>query len=428
MERLSEAVASARHRDQKVAVLFLDLDGFRTINDTLGHAVGDGLLKGISRRLKSSLRKCDMAARLGGDKFAVILTELSSESDASRAAELILESLSEPIPIFRHPTRTTASIGIATFPKDAQDSDDLVKFADAALHHAKSLGVNRIECYAKSMQSATLRRLSIESALRVAIEEESFILHYQPQFDLRRGKIVGAEALLRWQHPDLGLVAPDRFLPVAEQTGLIVPIGEWVLREACQQARKWHEAGHRGLRISVNVASQQFQLPTFAATVRGVLDEFDFEPMLLELEITESSLLNDVEATANTLHELREMGVRLAIDDFGTGYSSLAYLKRLPIDVLKIDQSFVRNLVEDSDDATITMTIVNMAKGLGLSTTAEGVETFQQLLLLGSYGCHRMQGYLFGRPVEPEAFLSWLKDPPFSWSNETSRTDGNSDN
>jgi EAL domain-containing protein (putative c-di-GMP-specific phosphodiesterase class I) len=294
----------------------------------------------------------------------------------------------------------------------------LVKFADAALHHAKSLGSNRYEAYTTSMQSATLRRLSLESALRVAIEEQHFILYYQPQFDLRRGKIVGAEALLRWQHPDLGLVAPDRFLPVAEEAGLIVPIGEWVLREACQQAKQWQEAGHRALRISVNVASQQFQLPTLAALVREVLDEFNFEPMLLELEITESSLLNDVEATTNTLHELRDMGVRLAIDDFGTGYSSLAYLKRLPIDVLKIDQSFVRNLAEDSDDATITKTIINMAKGLGLSTTAEGVETFQQLLLLGSYGCNRMQGYLFGRPVDTETFLSWLKDPPFSWSSE----------
>jgi EAL domain-containing protein (putative c-di-GMP-specific phosphodiesterase class I) len=355
-------------------------------------------------------------ARLGDDEFAIILTQMRTESDAAQVAEMILDSLSEPVPLFRHPTRTTVSMGIATFPKDAQDSDDLIKFADAALHHAKSLGPNHFELYAKSMQSATLRRLSIESALRVAIEEQNFLLHYQPQFDLRRGKIVGAEALLRWQHPDLGLVAPNRFLPVAEETGLIVPIGEWVLREACQQAKRWHETGHRGLRISVNVASQQFQLPTFSAMVRSVLNEFDFEPMLLELEITESSLLNDVEATANTLHELREMGVRLAIDDFGTGYSSLAYLKRLPIDVLKIDQSFVRNLAEDSDDATITTTIINMANGLGLSTTAEGVETFQQLLLLGSYGCNRMQGYLFGRPVEPETFLSWLDDPPFSWS------------
>jgi diguanylate cyclase (GGDEF)-like protein len=416
MDRLKVAVAGARRSKTKLAVLFLDLDGFRSVNDALGQAVGDGLLRGISRRLDSCLREGDTAARLGGDEFCVILTQLRTESDAGRVATKILEALSKPIPFSRRPTSTTVSIGIATFPKDAVDANELLTIADTALHHAKGLGRNRFEYYQKSMKSAALRRLSVEAALQAAIDANDFRLHYQPQFDIRHGRIIGAEALIRWQHPDLGLVSPNRFLPIAEETGLIMPIGDWVLHEACRQNAEWQREGQYNLRISVNVASQQFQHPLFANSVRSALREFNLDPSLLELEITESSLLADVEVTTNTLQDLRNMGVRLAIDDFGTGYSSLAYLKRLPIHLLKIDQSFIRGLATDPDDATITQTIIKMAHGLRLSTIAEGVETFQQLLLLGSYGCHRMQGYLFGAPVEPETFLPWLTDPPFSWS------------
>jgi EAL domain-containing protein (putative c-di-GMP-specific phosphodiesterase class I) len=283
------------------------------------------------------------------------------------------------------------------------------------MYHAKEQGGNRFEFYTHDMNALVQRRVALEDDLRNALDESQFLVHYQPQFDLTRGRIIGAEALLRWQHPKLGLVPPSHFLPIAEETGLIVPIGDWILRVACDQNAQWSRSGHRGLRVAVNVSSQQFLEAGFADVVRKALEESGLAPPSLELEITESSLLSDVEITVNTLGHLKDMGVRLAIDDFGTGYSSLAYLKRLPIDVLKIDQSFVRTLTTDPADATITEAIVRLASGLNLSTIAEGVETLEQLLLLGSYGCSRMQGFLFGKPVPAEMFVRWLHDPPFQW-------------
>jgi EAL domain-containing protein (putative c-di-GMP-specific phosphodiesterase class I) len=265
------------------------------------------------------------------------------------------------------------------------------------------------------MNAVVTRRAALEARLRGALEEEQLALYFQPQFDMRRARIVGAEALLRWPHPELGLIPPAQFLPLAEETDLIVPIGEWVLRTACRQAAVWQEMGHRGLRVSVNVASQQLHRPGFERVVRSALEETGIPAFALELEITESSLLQDLETTMNTLRALKDLGVKLAVDDFGTGYSSLAYLKRLPVDILKIDQSFVRGLASDPADAIITESVVQMARGLGLVTVAEGVETPEQLLLLASYGCSRMQGYLFGKAVPSEIFLGWLVDPPFRW-------------
>lgn len=414
-DRLEQTLAAARRGRQKLAVLFVDLDGFKTINDTLGHAVGDGLLRAIARRMAVCLRETDTPARLGGDEFAILLTNLTNELDAATVARKVLASLGAPIQFRRQSTSIRCSVGVATFPRDATEADDLIRKADTAMYHAKERGGNRFDFYTADMNAAIQRRVALEDRLRTALEEEQLLVYYQPQFDLTRGRILGAEALLRWQHPELGLVSPSHFLPIAEETGLIVPIGDWILREACAQNARWNQEGHRGLRVSVNVSSQQFLESGFADVVRSALQETGLPPVSLELEITEGSLLRDVEVTLNTLRKLKDLGVRLAIDDFGTGYSAMSYLKRLPIDVLKIDQSFVRALTTDPADATITETIVQLAGGLNLTTIAEGVETLEQLLLLGSYGCNRMQGYLFGKPVPASVFAEWLENPPFRW-------------
>ncbi len=421
-DRLTQAVSAARRGRHKLAVLFTDLDGFKAINDTLGHAVGDGLLRGIARRLTSCLRETDTAARLGGDEFAILLTNLANELDAATVARKLLGSLADPIQFRTQATSIHCSIGIATFPRDALDPDDLVKKADTAMYHAKERGGNRFDFYTEDMNAAIERRVALEERLRAALEHDQLRVYYQPQFDITRGRIVGAEALIRWQHPELGLVSPVHFLPIAEETGLIVPIGDWILRKACEQNAIWNREGHHGLRVSVNVSSHQFLEAGFADVVRNALEETSLSPVALELEITESSLLRDVEITVDTLRRLKDLGVRLAIDDFGTGYSAMADLKRLPIDVLKIDQSFVRNLTTDPADATITETIVQLAHGLNLTSIAEGVETHEQLLLLGSYGCNRLQGYLFGKPVPAEIFEQWLDNPPFRWKQEEKKT------
>jgi diguanylate cyclase (GGDEF)-like protein len=418
-DRLAQAVSAARRGRHKLAVLFVDLDGFKCINDTLGHAVGDGLLRGIARRMGSCLRETDTAGRLGGDEFAILLTNLTHELDAATVARKLLVTLGEPIQFRRQSTAIRCSIGIATFPRDAIDPETLIKKADTAMYHAKERGGNRFDFYTEDMNAAIQRRAAFEEKLRSALEEEQLVVYYQPQFDLTRGRIIGAEALLRWKHPELGLVSPSHFLPIAEETGLIIPIGDWILRKACAQNAAWNRMGHRGLRVSVNVSSQQFLEAGFGDVVRQALADSGLPPVSLELEITESSLLRDVEITVMTLRRLKDLGVRLAIDDFGTGYSALSYLKRLPIDVLKIDQSFVRALTTDPADATITETIVQLASGLNLTTIAEGVETLEQLLLLGSYGCTRMQGFLFGKPVPAEVFEQWLENPPFRWMQGT---------
>jgi len=415
-DRLTQAMAAARRSRQKLAVLYLDLDGFRAINDALGNAVGDGLLRGIATQVNSCIAETDTAARLGGDEFAVLLTQLSSELDVARVAGRIGECLARPIPFGQRNVTPTASIGIATFPRDGVEPDDLVRKAETAMHHAKERGRNRYEYYAREMNAAVIRRVSVETRLRRALDERALVLHYQPQYDLRRSRIVGSEALLRWNHPELGLLPPGEFLPVAEESGLIVPIGAWVLQEACRQAARWQADGHVGLRMAVNVSSRQLRERGFDAVVAGALTQTSLRAESLELEITEGSLVEDVDATITTLYALKRLGVRLSIDDFGTGYSALSYLKRLPVDVLKIDRSFVRELTTHPVNATITETIVRLARGLDLATIAEGVETPEQLLLLGSYGCHRMQGYLFGRPSSPEQFAAWLADPPFRWN------------
>jgi diguanylate cyclase (GGDEF)-like protein len=414
-DRLNQSVATARRNGQKLAVLFLDLDGFKTVNDTLGHAVGDGLLRAIAGHLTDGLRGSDTAARLGGDEFGMLLTNLSGELDAANVAGKILDALAKPMILRNRSILTTASIGIATYPRNGTEPEELVKKADTAMYHAKERGRNRYKFYTSDMNATVLRRVALESRLRTAAEDGGLRLYYQPQFDLRRERMVGAEALLRWKHPKLGLLAPQEFLPLAEESGFILSIGEWVLRTACKQNAEWQNLGHPGFRVAVNVSAQQFQEPNFVSVVCDALEESGLAPELLELEITESILVQDAEVTVNVMDSLKRLGVHLAIDDFGTGYSALSYLKHLPIDVLKIDQSFVRSLHTDPADATIVETIVRMAKGLNLSTVAEGVENREQLLLLGSYGCHRMQGFLFGKPAPPDVFLDFIAQPGIHW-------------
>ena len=418
-DQLAQEMFAASRAGDSLAMLSIDLDGFETINDSLGHAVGDGLLRSLSRRINACLSKGDLAARLGGDEFGVMLNHLSDPKDAAIVARKLLAELSEPIHFRSQLTAIRCSIGIASFPGDTRDPEQLVRKADTALHHAKESGGASFAVYRDEMGAAAQKRFALEDKLRSALDDRGLVLHYQPQYDLTRNRIVGAEALLRWQHPELGLLAPGEFLPIAEETGLILPIGAWVLRSACEQNAQWSRAGHRGLRMSVNVSAQQFLDPAFAEHVRRALDARGLPPVSLELELTESSLLSDVNVTVDTLGRLKDLGVRLAIDDFGTGYSALAYLKRLPIDVIKIDQSFVRTVTSDLADATITEMIVKLASGLNLTTIAEGVETLEQLLLLGSYGCTRMQGFLFGKPVPAETFAQWLDNPPFRWVSGT---------
>ena len=414
-DRLAQAMFLAHRANESLAVLSIDLDGLKTINDTFGSAVGDGLLRSLARRIVACLRKTDAAARLGGDEFAVLLAHLHDEQGAVTAAHKLLAELSEPIHFRSQLAAIRCSIGVAMLGPDTRDPEELLRRADTAVDHAKQSGGDSFAIYQHDMGAAAHKRQELEERLRTALDEGHLLIHYQPIYDLARGRIVGAEALLRWQHPELGLLPPADFLPIAEETGLIVPIGNWILRAACAQCAEWGRAGHRGLRVSVNVAAQQFLDPGFAEHVREALRATALPAASLELEIVEGSLLRDVNATVDTLARLKDLGVRIAVDDFGTGYSALAYLKQLPLDVLKIDQSFVQSVTTDPADATITETIVKLAAGLNLTTIAEGVETFEQLLLLGSYGCKRMQGFLFGRPVPAETFLGWLENPPFRW-------------
>ncbi len=414
-DRLAQATFAASRAGESLAVLSIDLDGLQMINEALGHAVGDGLLRSLARRIGACLGKTDAAARLGSDEFAVLLTRVRGEEDATAAARKLLAELCEPIHFRSQLTAIRCSIGVAMHPRDTRDPEELIKNADAAMHHAKASGGGAFAVYQSEMGAAAQKRHALEERLRTALDDGALRIHYQPLYDLTRGRIVGAEALLRWQHPELGLLAPGEFLSIAEDTGLILPIGDWILRSACAQNAQWSRAGHRGLRVSVNVAAQQFLDAAFTDKVRAALDASGLPAVSLELEIIESSLLRDVNVTVHTLGRLKELGVRIAVDDFGTGYSALAYLKQLPLDVLKIDQSFVQSVATDPADATITEAIVKLAAGLNLTTIAEGVETFEQLLLLGSYGCKRMQGYLFGKPVPPEMFALWLENPPFRW-------------
>jgi diguanylate cyclase (GGDEF)-like protein/PAS domain S-box-containing protein len=407
-DRLTQAMALARRHGRKLAVLFLDGDRFKHINDSLGHAIGDHLLQSVALRLLDCVRRSDTVSRQGGDEFVILLSEVTQPQDAAVSAEKILQAMSAPHRIGPHDVHLTMSIGIVTYPDDGTDAETLVRNADFAMYDAKKNGRNNYQFFRPDMNVRAMERQSIESGLRDAMERGEFVLHYQPKMNLETGAIIGVEALIRWHHPERGLVPPAQFIPVAEECGFIVPIGRWVLREACHQAKAWQDSGLRPVRISVNVSAVELRSSDFVAGVRDILTETGLDPRYLELELTETFLMQDSKSTVAVLRALKGMGVQLALDDFGTGYSSLSYLKRFPIDTLKIDQSFVRDLTTDADDASIVTAVISMGKSLHIGVVAEGVETREQLAFLREQSCPEGQGYYFSRPVVAEAFTQLL--------------------
>jgi diguanylate cyclase (GGDEF)-like protein/PAS domain S-box-containing protein len=403
-DRLREAIILSGRHQRKLSVLFLDLDRFKHINDSMGHVVGDRLLQSVARRLFSCVRTSDTVGRQGGDEFVVLLWEVRRAEDAAMTAAKILEALREPHLIDGHELYVSGSIGIVTYPDDGTDAETLMKKADLAMYHAKETGRDSYQFFKPAMKARAVERQSLEDSLRYAIERRELVLHYQPKVDLKSGGIIGAEALIRWRHPQRGLVPPGQFVTIAEDCGLIVPIGRWVLREACRQARAWQTAGLPPLCVAINISPVELRAPGFVAGVRAILKEMGLEPRYLELELTETVLIEDSRSVADVLEELKDIGVFLALDDFGTGYSSLSHLKRFPIDTLKIDQSFVRDLTVDEDDAGIVTAVIGMGKSLHMRVVAEGVETREQLEILQEHGCPQGQGYFFCRPVPAEEF------------------------
>ena len=402
MDRLTLALAQARRNEQMLAVMFLDLDQFKVVNDTAGHVEGDKLLQSVSQQLNSVLREGDTVARVGGDEFLLLLPKIEQLTDATEIAERVLTAVGRTRVIVGHEFNISISIGITLFPTDGDDAETLLTNADIAMYQAKEQGKNNFQFFTPAMNTRIQNRLALENDLRHGLERGEFVVYYQPQLNISTGQIVGVEALVRWQHPERGLVLPMEFIPVAEETGLIVPLGEWVLHAACAQIRSWQEAGLPPLRVAVNLSAREFQQGNLIEAVAGVLEETGLAPEFLQLEITEGVSIQDVDFTIKVMGELKEMGVQIAIDDFGTGYSALSYLRRFPIDVVKIDRSFVCDLTIDSTDAEIATTIIVMAHNLGLEVIAEGVETEEQLAFLKQRRCDEMQGYLFSKPVPAE--------------------------
>jgi diguanylate cyclase (GGDEF)-like protein len=406
MDRLIQSITQAQRDHQALAVMSIAIDRFKKVSDTLGHMAGDAILRGVAERLLRCGRESDTAAFWGGDEFTLLLPRISRAEDAVEITLNFQESLQSPFNFDGHELFVTSSVGIGLYPADGEDAPTLLQNAGAALYRAKQQGGNNYQFYRAEMNAQSLKRLELESKLRSALARDEFLIYYQPQVIANR-QVVGAEALVRWRHPELGLISPGEFIPLAEDTGMIVPIGEWVLRTACAQVKRWHDEG-LALRIAVNLSPRQFQQENLIEQVKRALEESGLEPRYLDLEVTESSIMKDAALTIEILRGLKEMGIQISIDDFGTGYSSLSYLKRFPIDVLKIDRSFVRDSSTDAGDAAIVMAIITLAHSLNLKVIAEGVETEEQLRLLRLLRCDEMQGYLFSVPLPAEEFKQIL--------------------
>ncbi len=408
-DRLQYAMRVAMRTKKQLALLFLDLDRFKDVNDSLGHEAGDQMLKEISQRLLSQLRGSDTVARLGGDEFVILLHDIEREEQAATVARKVLTAIAKPITIRNVEFLPTASLGISLFPRDGEDGETLLRNADIAMYRAKELGKNTFEFYSEAMNQALMNRLKIESGLRHALDNQEFMLHFQPQVRADSGAVIGAEALIRWTAADGSAIGPDTFIPIAEESGLIVPIGDWVLREACRQASLWHEQGIGPVFITVNLSARQLR-DDIVALVRSALDETGCDPACLELELTESMLMQSPDEIAEKLRQLRDLGVHIAIDDFGTGYSSLTYLRKFPIDTLKIDRHFIAELNEDGDSMAIVRAVIAMGRAMGYQVVAEGVETQDQIDLLKRENCHAMQGYFFSHPVPAPTLLRMLHE------------------
>ncbi len=408
-DRIQSACARAQRYDNFAAVAFLDLDNFKVVNDSLGHTLGDHLLRAVAARLQAALRATDTVARQGGDEFVLVLSDQTSERQVAGELERIAQSFAESFSIEGREVFITASIGAALHPLDAKDPESLMKSAELAMYRAKESGRNTYQLYTVEMQTRVTERLALESRLRQALPRGEFELYYQPQVDLRTNRVFGCEALIRWKQPDLGMVSPAKYIPLAEETGLIVPIGEWVLRTACAQCKAWQDAGLPPVTVAVNISARQFREKSLFELVGTTLAETGLAPGQLELEVTESVIMHDAQQVIASLQAFRDMGVRLSVDDFGTGYSSLSYLKRFPVDRLKIDQSFVRDLGTNADDVAIAQAVITLGHTLNLRVIAEGVETPEQLAFLRAHHCDEMQGYLFGKPMLAEEFGKLLE-------------------
>jgi diguanylate cyclase (GGDEF)-like protein len=408
-DRLTQAIARASRNHKQLAVLFLDLDGFKHINDSLGHDVGDKLLQSVAARISACVRKSDTVSRQGGDEFVILLSEVKQAADAAICAAKIISELKREHSIGEHCLRVTVSIGLSSYPTDGEDGETLLKNADTAMYQAKEYGRDNYQFFRPDMGLQAVERQSLEGRLRYALERQELLLHYQPMINLKTGAITSVEALVRWQHPERGLLLPGQFLTIAEDTGMIVAIGQWVLREACWQTREWLDAGLLAVPVAVNISSLEFRSDPFLEGIQGALKNARLDPRYLQLELTETVLMRHAESTACALDQLKAIGVRLAVDDFGTGYSSLSYLTRFPIDAVKVDQSFVRDIVASTDDAIVVSAVISMGKSLKHRVIAEGVETPEQLAFLQAHGCDEGQGYYFSRPLVAQQFAKLLE-------------------
>jgi diguanylate cyclase (GGDEF)-like protein len=408
-DRLEQATALAHRSGLKLAILYLDVDRFKTINDSLGHAIGDRLLQSVAQRLKFCVRLTDTVSRQGGDEFVVLLSQMTHAEDAAVSAEKILAALAAPHPIEEHTLYVTASIGVATFPDDGTTADALLKNADFAMYRAKEKGRNCFQFFTPEMNAAVIRRQAIENGLRSSIDRQYFSLHYQPKFNLSTGAITAVEALVRWRHPTRGLLLPDEFMPIAEESGLIVPLGRWVLQEGCRQGKAWRDRGLKSIKMAINISAVELRSQDFVKNVHAILDSTSFDPRQLEFELTETFLMHDEESTLRVLEKLKGLGIDLALDDFGTGYSSLSYLRKFPIDTLKVDASFLRNVVHDSDNASIVKAIIYLGKSMRMRVVAEGVESAEQLAFLQTNECLEGQGYFLARPLNARNLAELLE-------------------
>ncbi|MEA3242260.1 MAG: EAL domain-containing protein, partial [Pseudomonadota bacterium] len=412
LDRLQQAIKKAHREDNQLAVLFVDLDRFKQINDSLGHAMGDAVLKAVARRLQGCLREDDVVARLGGDEFTIIMDALHKPQHAMVLAQKLIRSVQRPVRHDDHELYVSASVGISLYPQDGQNADVLLQNADAAMYKAKDEGRSNFQFYTADMTELAFERVLMEAHLHRALEKKQFVVYYQSQVDLLSGELTGLEALVRWQHPELGLLSPTKFISLAEDTGLILPLGKWVLQTACRQIAAWHKADLYPGRIAVNLTGNQLKNDKVLPTIEQILEESSCQPDWLELEITESVIMEQHGRSFNILQKIKELGIELAIDDFGTGYSSLSHLKRLPVSRLKIDRSFIRDIPQDSSNKAITRAVIAMGKSMGLKVIAEGVETMAQKAFLQAEQCDEIQGYIYGPPLPAEQMTGVLSSQP----------------